>query len=107
MSRSDKRFPLFCSVPMLFTFFPKEAVSLPEDFKVRFFGLGTGHFVYTQYTMIIPNFFDGGYDCYYEYQTRSITEEDVLLMHENIVKSILAGIENPERTLGDILENVL
>jgi hypothetical protein len=107
IAATDKRFVYFTSVPMLFTFFPREAVTLPENMKVRFFGLGTGHFVYSQYTMIMPNFFDGGYDCYYEYQTRSINEDDVLLMHKNIVKSILAGIENPERTIGDILENVL
>ncbi len=107
MSVCDKRFVYFTAIPMLFTFFPKEMFSIPEGVECEFFGLGTGHFVYSQYTMILPNLKDGGYDCYYEHQTRSITDDDVLLMHENMVKAIKFGIKNPDLSIEHILNEVL
>lgn len=107
LARGDGRFLLYSSICMLFTFFPREMFTFPEGINCEFFGTGTGHFIYPQYTLIMPNLNDGGYDCYYEHQTRSITDEDVLLMHENLLKTAKAGIENPDITLGEILENIL
>ena len=107
LSRVDGLSPMYTTLPVLFTFFPKGRVPVPKGIDCEYYGSGNGHFVYAEYTMFVPNLRKGGYDCYYEYQTRSITREDVLLMHENLVKTVCAGMENPDITVGEIMEKVL
>ncbi len=92
---------------MLFTYLPKEFLNLPEGIDCRFGGISTGHFVCILYTMVVPSFDDGGLDFYYEYQTYKLNPQDLESMHKNMTKVIEAGIENPDITIGDILENVL
>ncbi|MBQ6878435.1 MAG: hypothetical protein IJO22_08580 [Oscillospiraceae bacterium] len=91
---------------MLFTYFPKELLVLPEGMNCEFGGVSTGYFVFRQYSMFVPSFRDGGYDCYYEHQTYRINKEEVANMHNNMVKVIEMGIENPELTLGEILSAI-
>ncbi|MBR4940867.1 MAG: hypothetical protein IKZ19_02600, partial [Clostridia bacterium] len=103
----DKRIPWFTAMSTALTFFPREMLEADVGMKYEFFGKGTGYFHVTNYTMIAPNFFEGGYDCFFEHQTKCITDEDVILLHENMVKVIKAGIENPKLTLGEILSEVI
>lgn len=103
----DGMSPMYTTLSVMFTFLPEKALAMPEGIKCEFLGSGTGHFVYTQYTMIVPNLSDGGYDCYYQYQTRGITREDILLMHENMMKTVEAGISRPDITVGELLSEVL
>ena len=107
LARLDGLSLKYTTIPALFTFFPKNRVPVPKGIECEYFGSGNGHFVYANYTMFIPNLQKGGYDCYYEYQTRSITKEDILLLHENIVKTVNAGLDNPKITIGEILDKVL
>ena len=106
LSRSDGLSPQYTTIPVLFTFFSRDMVPVPKDMGFELYGSGNGHFVYAQYTMIIPNTVSGGYDCYYEHQTRSISREDILLMHENVLKTINTGISSPEITVGELLESL-
>ena len=92
---------------MLFTYFPKELMAFPEGMNCEFGGVSTGYFIFPQYSMFVPSFLDGGYDCYYEHQTHRITKEDVEKLHNNMVKVIEAGIENPNLTLGEILSDII
>ena len=104
----EKRFPWFTGMSTALTFFPREMLAGGNlGLKYEFFSYGMGYLHVTYYTMISPNFISGSYDCFYVRHTRFITEEDVLLFHSNIVKTIEAGVANPGLTLGEILSEVL
>ena len=75
---------------------------VPEGVDCEFFGMGTGHFVYGLYVMLIPDLKNGGYDVYYEYQTKRITREDILLLHENMLKIVDLGLKDPDITISEL-----
>lgn len=107
MQARMEKIPLtYTTHPMLFTFFPKELLKVSDGMECEFFGMGTGHFVYGLYVMLIPNVKNGGYDIYYEYQTKRITREDILLLHENMLKAIELGINEPDITLGKLMDGI-
>lgn len=105
--RYDKRIPWFTAISTALTFFPFEMLDADVGLKYEYFSMGTGYMHVTNYTMIAPNFISGGYNCFYVHHTRFINKEDILLLHENLVKVIKAGIGKPEITLGEILSDVL
>ncbi|MBR6772929.1 MAG: hypothetical protein IKM29_06045 [Clostridia bacterium] len=105
--RYDKRIPWFTAMSTALTFFPFEMLDADVGMKYEYFSMGTGFMHVTNYTMIAPNFISGGYDCFYVHQTNVITEEDVWLLHGNMIKVIKAGIERPEITIGELLSDVL
>ena len=47
---------------------------------------------------------EGSLKCYYEHNVSQVSQEDVIRLHRNIVRVILAGIENPGMTVGEIFE---
>ena len=54
-ARREKHSLMDTSLPLLFTFFPKDALFTEHELDCEFFGSGTGRFVYGLYTMLIPN----------------------------------------------------
>ncbi|MBQ1223957.1 MAG: hypothetical protein IIX84_06705 [Oscillospiraceae bacterium] len=101
-ARMEKIPKTYTSLPLLFTCFPKEMLRVPEGVDCEFFGMGTGHFVYGLYVMLIPDLKNGGYDVYYEYQTKRITREDILLLHENMLKIVDLGLKDPDITISEL-----
>ena len=106
-ARMEKIPKTYTTLPLLFTCFPKEMLRVPEGMDCEFFGMGTGHFVYGLYVMLIPDLKNGGYDIYYEYQTKRISREDILGLHENMIRAIKKGIEDPDITLGRLMDEAL
>ena len=106
-AKINNRVPGTLTTSMLFTYFPKEFLSIADGIDCRFGGVSTGHFVCVLYDMIVPSFDDGGLDFYYEYQTHKLNPQDLESMHKNMIKTIEAGIENPNMTIGEILRSVL
>ena len=103
----DKRIPWFTAMSTALTFFPSEMLDADVGMKYEYFSMGTGFMHVTNYTMIAPNFVSGGYNCFYVHNTNIINKEDVLLLHENMVNVIKAGIKKPEITIGELLSEVL
>ena len=49
---------------------------------------------------------DGGMNFSYHYQTAELTEKDAELMHYYLMRILFRGVEDPARTVGDIMQMV-
>lgn len=56
------------------------------------------------YLTIMDDDGTGGLRCYYEYQRSVVQRQTVLDFHEDMVGIIMAGIENPDITVGQLLD---
>jgi hypothetical protein len=56
------------------------------------------------YLTIMDDNGSGGLRCYYEYQKSAVQRQTVLNFHDDMVKIILAGIENENMTVGELLD---
>lgn len=101
-ARLEKRSYSSTTLPVLFTYFPRDMLKTPDGMDCEFLGSGTGHFVYGLYTMLVPDIKSGGYDIYYEYNTKRIMREDILLLHENMLKIVDLGLKDPDITLSEL-----
>ncbi len=57
------------------------------------------------YTICSPDPSDKGINMSYLYRHKLSTEDQIKKLHENALKTILAGIENPDITVGELLDN--
>ena len=49
---------------------------------------------------------DGGLDFIFEYRTNNNPLEDVTILNDKLRRSILIGMENPEMTIGEVLDKI-
>lgn len=75
-------------------------------FSVDFKTYNLGRYFTPLYTITVPDIKDKGINMYYMYRTKLSTPQDIEALHENTVKVILAGIENPEITIGQLLDSI-
>lgn len=78
--------------------------SFPFKFHFRTYNLG--RYFTPMYTITIPNPKDKGIDVYYMYRTKLSTEAQIRQMHKNFLKTIIDGIDNPEITVKELLDNI-
>lgn len=58
------------------------------------------------YVITMPDPKDKGFNVCYMYRTKLSTKEQIERLHENMVDTIMAGIENPEITVGELLDKI-
>lgn len=58
------------------------------------------------YVITMPDPKDGGFNVCYMYRTKLSTKEQIEKLHENMVDTIIAGVDNPEITVGELLNNI-
>lgn len=58
------------------------------------------------YVITMPDPKDAGFNVCYMYRTKLSTKEQIEKLHENMVDTIMAGIDNPEITVGELLNNI-
>ncbi len=58
------------------------------------------------YVITMPDPKDGGMNVCYMYRTKLSTKQQIEKLHENMVDTVMAGIENPEITVGELLNNI-
>lgn len=75
-------------------------------FKVSFKTYNLGRYFTPLYTITAPDPSDGGINIYYMYRTKLSTPENINALHENTMKVLLAGMENPELTIGELLDSI-
>ena len=75
-------------------------------FKFHFKTYNLGRYFTPLYTITIPNPKDKGVDVYYMYRTKLSTEAQIRQMHKNFLKTITDGINNPEITVKELLDNI-
>ncbi|MCR5041938.1 MAG: hypothetical protein K6C36_07585 [Clostridia bacterium] len=84
---------------MMFTWLPM--ISGGEH-EIEFRGYNIGRYVMPLYTFTYPDGKDMGIKFHYLYRINSITEQHLEALHSNMIKAVLAGIENPDLTFGEI-----
>ncbi len=91
---------------MIFSCFPPGALSMPKPWKVKICGANPGYFTQPMYPLMIPNEETGTMDCNYWYLSYQIKKEEVKQVHDNMLRTIEAGIANPELTLKEIMDKL-
>ena len=94
---------------MMFSWLPMLAAGGEEMKKmgIEFQGLNLGRYVMPLYTFCYPNTTTGALRFQYLYRVNRLTEADIDLMHENMTKAVLAGIDNPDITIREIMDDVM
>ena len=58
------------------------------------------------YVITMPDPKDKGFNVCYMYRTKLSTKEQIERLHENMVDTIIAGIDNPEITVNELLSSI-
>lgn len=74
------------------------------EFEFRTYNL-TRYFT-PLYVITMPDPKDGGFNINYMYRVKLSTKEQIEKLHENMVDTIMAGVENPEITVGELLDKL-
>ena len=90
---------------MMFSWIPVPIGPL-VPFKFDFRGYNLGRYFTPLYVITHPDPETQGIKCEYMYRVKLATKEDINALHENAVKTVLAGIENPDITIGELLDNI-
>lgn len=77
---------------------------LPFRFHFRTYNLG--RYFTPLYAITIPDPSDKGIDVYYMYRVKLSTEQQIRQMHKNFIKTITDGIDNPQITVRELLDNI-
>ena len=89
---------------MMFTWLP-----LPIDrdmgFKYSFQIHDLGAYFTPLYTICSPDPTDKGINMTYLYRHKLSTQSQIEKLHENALKTIVAGLENSDITVGELLDN--
>lgn len=89
---------------MMFTWLPLPIdMELGFDFDFKIHDLGA--YFTPLYTICSPDPKDKGINMNYLYRYKLSNQQQIEKLHENAVKTILAGIENPDITVGELLDN--
>ena len=89
---------------MMFTFLPIP-INLNMGFKFDFKLHDLGAYFTPLYTICSPDPKDKGINMNYLYRHKLSTQAQIEKLHENALKTIISGIDNPEITVGELLDN--
>ena len=90
---------------MMFSWIPVPTLGgLPFHLDFRSYNLG--RYFTPLYVISHPDGVTGGLTLNYMYRVKLSTAADIEALHENAVKTILAGIENPKITIGELLDAI-
>ena len=90
---------------MMFSWIPVPIGPL-VPFKFDFRGYNLGRYFTPLYVITHPDPETQGIKCEYMYRVKYANSEDINNLHDNMVRTVLAGIENPNITVGELLDRV-
>lgn len=90
---------------MMFSWIPVPIGPL-VPFKFDFRGYNLGRYFTPLYVITHPDPETQGIKFEYMYRVKLATADDINRLHENAVKVVLAGIENPDVTIGTLLDSI-
>ena len=91
---------------LMFSWLPIGLATDKSGFKFEYKAYNLGRYAMPLYIFALPRAENGGIDFYYMYRTNLITKKQIDLLHENAMKVIKMGTENPDITVGEILDNL-
>ena len=89
---------------MMFTWLPIP-IDVDMGFKFNFRIHDLGAYFTPLYTICSPDPATKGINMNYLYRHKLSTQAQIEKLHENALKTIVAGIENPDITVGELLDN--
>ncbi|MBQ9880369.1 MAG: hypothetical protein IJM45_08070 [Clostridia bacterium] len=92
-------------ISMMFSYLPLKADTF-GDREYSYIGYNFGHYVMPLYTITMHDPKTGHYVFSYIHRLWLSTDDDVRAFHAGAVRAILKGIEAPEKTLGEIMEEI-
>lgn len=81
---------------------PMNEVPFTVDFKTY----NLGRYFTPLYVITSPNTKDNGINMNYMYRVKLTTAEQIEALHKSTIKVVLAGIENPNVTIGELLDSI-
>ncbi|MEL7609315.1 MAG: condensation domain-containing protein [Bacillota bacterium] len=81
--------------------------TLPEGWQCEMGNYSNGRFPMPLYTVVVPNFTDGGLDFHFEYMIKILYPYELEALFEQSVRVMEAGIANPDITIGELMHEVL
>ncbi len=90
---------------MMYTWLPLY-LPLDDGIKIEFAGYNPGRYIMPLYAFSLPTQSDGGMDFYYMYRPNLISAENIDALHKNCVRVMVEGIENPDITIGELMDRI-
>lgn len=90
---------------MMYTWLPLY-LPLEDGVKIEFAGYNPGRYIMPLYVFSLPTQSDGGMDFYYMYRPNLISAKNIDDLHKGAIKVILGGIENPDITIGELMDGI-
>ncbi len=90
----------------MFSWIPVGLMASQIDSEFEFRSYNIGRYVMPLYIFAVPDAVTGGTDLYYMYRKNVLTADHINLLHENAMKVIKMGIDSPDMTVGEILDNL-
>lgn len=81
--------------------------SLPEGWQCEMGNYSNGRFAMPLYTVVVPNFIEGGLDFHFEYMVKVLTLNEIDALFEQSIRVMEAGIANPDITIAELMHDVL
>ena len=93
--------PITSAPSMMFSWMPVDKNSV-NGYDYDYVGYDLGRYVFPLYTFSMHDAKSGCIRISYLHRVRTITNDDIDLLHNNTARVIEAGIENPNMTVGEI-----
>lgn len=90
---------------MMFSWIPVPIVP-DSKYNIDFKTYNLGRYFTPLYVISTPNPKTRGIDMHYMYRVKLSTPGDIEALHANAVKVVLEGIENPDITIGELLDSI-
>ena len=90
---------------MMFTWLP---LAFPEfnGMHFTFRSHNPGRYIMPMYVFAVPTLEDGGMDLYYLHRVNYINADHIDALHRNAINVILKGIDDPDITIGELLDSI-
>ena len=98
--------PLESVNSMMFSYLPLAENSFGGR-KFEFGGYSMGHYCMPLYTVTLKDPFTGEYKFSYIHRQNMYTKDEMLAFNDLTIRIMLAGISSPEKTLGEIMREVM
>lgn len=90
---------------MMFSYLPSNESAFGER-EYKFTAYNFGHYVMPVYALAMKEASSGRYVFSYIHRTFLTKDEEVYRFNDGVVRTILAGIENPQKTIGELTEDL-
>ena len=90
----------------MFSWMPIGFAIKEHNFDAEFKAYSNGRFTMQLYIFAVPDAKTGGTDFYYMYRTHIISADQINQLHDNAMKAIMTGIENPDIKVGELLDEL-